>query len=407
MNQTNLLKIHNFKPIGKAVLHRLIGLRENYIIEEPELPESCKSCPFFHEMETYKLFPESPEYKNALKSCNQCDNHLVYNCWSTKNSPTYKKYVNETNRYGAGKRLKYTAVILFITYHMVCTSQHGILKDIPIIELAELIGCSQKAIRYNNEVLQKEGYIYLTKGSIPGTVNVCLKDYTAYFNKADKGGRGFLTVSKELYTSLLSLKSSNQLRIILKLLLDNDSSIPSFTGEITESYVDMKRYLPKYCKRNVIQKALDNIDTAICSVKLSLHTVRFKINPDFNGKIVKENLRRENLATIKQNIISAGETIKNALRLNEIPKFKDRFFAYLQHNDSIPAKRYEPLTITEKQLGDLADISLEYSADMVLTAVASIYFSMICNKQHIKNFGGLIRETIKFNLNNNSSIALY
>ena len=394
--------IHNFKPIGKAVLHRIIGLRDNYSLEKPELPENCNSCPFFQEMQTYKNFPETPEYNNASENCNTCDYHPDYHLWEVKTSPDYTEYVNEKNRYGGGKSLKYTAIMLFITYHMICPNQNGILENISISELAETIGCSKKAIHYNNKVLCKNNYIYLSKGTYPGTVNICLKEYSTYFQPAQKGGRGFYTLSKELYASLRELNLTNQLRIILKTLLDNDSAISLFSDEITESYQDMRLYLPKYCKRNIIQKTLDSINTTICTIKISLHNVHFKMNPAFDGKKVKQNLCQSNLTSIKQTITTAANCIKEALDLKQIPEFSDKFFAPIQ-NSIINVAAYKPLSVNEQQFKDLADISLDYSLDMVLTAVATIYFNVICNKQTIRNFGGLVRETIKSNIENFSS----
>lgn len=397
----NTFTIYNFKPIGKAVLHRIIGLRDNYALDKPELPENCVNCPFFQEMQAYKLFPESPEYNNASEKCNTCDNHSSYHLWEVKTSSDYTEYVNEKNRYGGGKSLKYTAIILFITYHMICQDQNGILENISINELAETLGCSKKAIRYNNRILEKNDYIYLSKGSYPGTVNICLKEYSTYFLPAQKGGRGFYTLSKELYASLQELKFTNQLRIILKTLLDNDSNISLFPNEITESYQDMRLYLPKYCKRNIIQKILDSLNTTICTIKTSLHDVCFKMNPAFDGKTVKQNLYQINLTSIKQTITAVSNSINEALDLNQIPKFTDKFFAPIQN--AVKNATYMPLPISEKQFKDLADISLDYSLDMLLTAVASIYFNVICNKQTIRNLGGLVRETIKSNIEKFSS----
>lgn len=397
MNHLQTFTIQNFKPIGKAVLHRIIGLRDNYILEEPNLPDNCKNCPFFHEMQTYKLFPESFEYNNACAKCKECNDYHAYHVWDVNTSSDYSEYINEKNRYGAGKSLKYNAIMLFITYHMICTDQNGILKNISISELAETLGCSKKTIRYNNEVLYQNNYIYLSKGIHSGTVNVCLKEYSTYFLPSQNGGRGFYTLSKELYTSLTELKYTNQLRIILKTLLDNDTTISPFPNEITASYQDIRLYLPKYCKRNIIQKVLDSLDTAICTIKTSLHHVHFKINPTFDGRKIKQNLHQSNLTIIKQNILAAAHSIKDAINLGQTPKFVDKFFAPIQNN--FQNITYKPLSISEKQLKDLADISIEYSPDMVLAAVATIYYNMICNKQAIRNLGGLVRETIKSNIN--------
>jgi hypothetical protein len=403
MNQSKTFTIHSFKPIGKAVLHRMIGLRENYALDEPKLPENCCDCPFFQEMQIYDPFPESPEYINADKNCKKCTDYQTYHLWSVKTSPDYTEYVNEKNRYGAGKSLKFNAIMLFITYHMICTEQNGVLKNISIRELADTLGCSKKTIRYNNRVLCDNNYIYLSKGELSGTVNICLKEYPTYFQPAQKGGRGFYTISDKLFESLKELKLTNQLRIILKTLLDNDSAITPLPNEITESYKNMRLYLPKYCKRNIIQKTLDSINSTICTIKTSLHDVYFKMNPAFDGKTTRQNLLQKNLGIIEQNIITVSNSIKDALDLKQIPVFKDTFFSLLQKN--FKHITYRPLSINKKQLNDLAEISIDYSADMVLTAVATIYYTIICNNQTIRNFGGLIRDTIKSNIDKLSSFS--
>lgn len=393
--------VQNFKPIGKAVLHRIVGLRDNYTTITHTVPDCCANCPFHKEMELYHLFPDSAPYKEAMANCQSCENHLIHNVFVTNTSSLMKKYHNEKNKYGAGNKLKHTAILLFIAYHMVCTDTYGILHNVSIAELARLLQCSEKTIRYNNDLLCKNDYIYMSKGDYPGTIHICLKEYSSYFDKAKAGkdskggGRGFLTLSKETFFALTKIKSTTQLRIILKVILDSDENkVSLLTGTCSQSYRDMKRYLPAYCKRGVVKKAMDTLQTVICNIKTGIHEVSFTFNPEYNAKNVKIALKEANRKNIFDKINNLADVIKDARKLNTVPQFKDRYFSMLQQNITT----YEPLSLNNDQINNLVDLSVEYSVDLVMSAVADVYCRYICHKEKIKNFGALIRETIRLNI---------
>ena len=259
-----MLELLNFKPIGKAVLHRAIGLSENYTMDEnirlltPAVPEQCIGCEQYKERCAYADFPQSAQYNDAVSACRKCQygktleiNTVIKPRLLEKEKK--KRYVNEKNRYGYAKRLKLRSVLLFIAYHMIVSNSNGILRNVSISDLADLLKCSKRAIRYNNQILSEEGYIYISNGIDGEHINVCLPEYKSYFLPAQEGGRGFFTMSKELFTALCEIKQTTALRIVLKTLLSMETDVLSMNEPRLESYVQIRRYLPDYCKRNIVQ----------------------------------------------------------------------------------------------------------------------------------------------------------
>ena len=69
------MELLNYRPIGKAAMHRMAGLRKNRIEMASEIPECCKDCPTQIEKQTWALFPDSDEYQSAVRRCETCPNY--------------------------------------------------------------------------------------------------------------------------------------------------------------------------------------------------------------------------------------------------------------------------------------------------------------------------------------------
>lgn len=384
--------IKNFSPIGKSVLHRIVGLRNNYKIYELNCPECCKDCPHAITRKHYEAFPDSKQYKDAADACSACIHGSRMHMAHVKALPIY---VNEMNKFGEGTPLKINAIRLFLTYHMICQNSYGVLKNISIRELSELLDCAPKTIRYNNAILQKNDYINMSAGEYPGTVNIMLPEYSSYFKKADEGGRGFLTLSKGNFELLLNIDSTNQLRIILKLLLDDDSV--STSSEITQTFRDMQLYLPKYCKRNVIRKTLDSISEKLCNVHYNAYTAIFKFTGISNARKEKNTLKKHNTAYLEGIIRTTSMEITECRKTKQIPFFSSPFFTREQQKRKDANITYKPLKIPAEQQKDIVQLSLEYSLDLVMQAIANIYFTFCCQQNSsIQNWGAMVRTNIKF-----------
>lgn len=118
--------------------------------------------------------------------------------------------------------LKANAIKLFLLLHFYHPDNNGIVYNLEACELASVIGCNVRTVWNNLKVLEEYTYISYSKNEY-GLINVILNDYENYYLPANKGGRGFLVMSKELLTKLNSTDSLVSLRIFIRELLSLDS----------------------------------------------------------------------------------------------------------------------------------------------------------------------------------------
>lgn len=376
------LEIRNYAPIGKAVLHRIIGLQDNYKMQS--CSKYCKKCPISTILKNYQLFPDTHEYQKAIDTCTICPHR--------DESETI--YVNELNRFGSSQKLKSNAMLLFLFYHLLGPNEYGIIANIPIKLLAKKLNVAEKTIRENNKILADSGYIYISYGIDQSVINVCLTEYRSYFKAANEGGRGYLTFTKILFDELVIDKSVNLLRIKLKTLLElDDNSLTNHRNSLTKTYKELQRFLPSYCKRNVIQKLLQ-IGTPAFSFHYNEKTVTTILSESFNGKLAKERAFVENKTIIENTVEDINQTIlANKNNLFTTYSFKEYHFNHLV------LKKYVPLKLKDKDISDMTALSLQYSLEFVFRAFATIYKDYIAEDKPIQNLGGLMRSEIRKFLN--------
>lgn len=123
--------------------------------------------------------------------------------------------------------------------------------------MAEHLHCDIKTVKNNLEILNRYAYVtYARTDSY--IITLCLNDYTSYYLPARQGGRGFIVLSKKLLSQILEIDTLVTLRIYLRQLISIDNLNAKggpFTA-ISNTYKDLKRFLPEYCKPNIIRKAV-------------------------------------------------------------------------------------------------------------------------------------------------------
>ena len=202
----------NFANIGKAAIIQSLGIQKNYteVIETTVdaidySNTACSTCKYKAIINTFD--ENSKPYADACASCASCPHKTLIQ----KN--VYKKiYHNEKNRYGYRPMLKANAIKLFLLLHFYHPDNNGIVYNLEACELASVIGCNVRTVWNNLKVLEEYTYISYSKNEY-GLINVILNDYENYYLPANKGGRGFLVMSKELLTKLNSTDSLVSLRI--------------------------------------------------------------------------------------------------------------------------------------------------------------------------------------------------
>lgn len=383
-------RLNTFARIGKGVLTKAIGLQKNHkeiIIDGPdkinEIESGCLSCPYYQE----KLYKQALGLPDADMPCKECC-HVVF-----EHSYTIK-YINDKNRYGYQPTLKSNAIKLLLLYHFLQPDPLGLIKNINIKELADILGCTAMTIRNCNEVLVEYGYCYISNtGWEDNSINVWLVEYKDYHKTAKEGGRGYLTMSSDMFKDILSISGLNPLRLTLKGLLevDNQSCVTPNT-QIKTSYKKLRYFLPSYCNRNVIQKALEQ-DNPIFSISLDNKGVIYSLPDRLGQNHLRKEMERQGMEAIKDYVNNLNNLFTNPDQ--NIDYSTEDFHAILDTLSIQPAQAYRPIIIPADAYVSLGSMCAQYSVSIVRLAIAIVYNNYINCGRVIDNFGALIRTTIR------------
>lgn len=395
------MELNSFARIGKGVLTKAIGLQKNYIEVYSQGPDvlnecqsNCHNCIIHQKKEELRALGLDEEADKIHCFCHTCPTSV----WETSYTAE-KRYINEKNRYGYQPTLKGNAIKLLLLYHFLQPDSHGFIKDICINELAETIGCTAATIDACNDVLQDYGYCYFCNSGIHDRyINVFLPEYKNYHLTAAEGGRGYITMSRDMLLDLCGIENLNTLRLNLKGILEVDNASYSDTrndtaSPVTSQYQRLRGFLPSYCKRNVIQKALEKND-AIFDLSFDDKNVTFTIKE----KYAQKNLREQMLEETKESLIDHVDHINTVLgdaASARHPEEKVRLDSILSMMDINPSEKYPSLCLTLSDYEDLASLALQYNLNMVHMAISLIYNKYILRNHPIEKIGALARTIIR------------
>lgn len=395
------MKLNNFARIGKGVIIKSIGLQENYIevYEEgerklDEQQSGCLFCPVY-QAKCQMREVDVPDALSFLKcQCEGCS-QAVY----TTEYKIHKKYINEKNQFGYQHTLKSYSIKLLLIYHFLQPDAYGMIKDVSIKGLAELIGCTTATIKASNKVLEEYGYCYICdSGLYDNHINVCLPEYKDYHKTAAEGGRGYITMSASMMEKILNIKGLNTLRLNLKGIIETDNASFGNTenpemSAATASYKKLRGFLPDYCKRNVIIKALQR-DSSIFNLEYQDTAVTFHIHPEFAQKNMRESMLANEEAGMKKYIENLNRTLSMAGE-GYIKGADPIVDACMESYGIADASRHTALVLSDKDYKDLASMCVQYNRDIVQSAVITAYNNYTLFGREIRNFGGMIRAIIR------------
>lgn len=385
-----------FANIGKAVLVQSLGLQKNYTEVASDTVEvidydtpQCRECKCCAVMKSFK--PGSEAYIAASKICEGCTKKTI------ATQIVYKKvYHNEKNKYGYRPRLKSNAIKLLLRLHFCRPDKFGIINNVNTEELAEDLRCDIKTIYNNLKVLEDYGYVSYSRTDTR-TVSVCLNDYEKYYLSANKGGRGFIVMSKELLLKLLQLDNILTLRIHLRELLELDNlNIKGPFTAVSKTYKEIKRTLPDYCKPCLIRSAVKGC-TDIFDITFKDNVVRFEINELFNCRRQKDECFNRYITVFQDFIKTFNTTVIAVNSSNVLPEGWAEFFSDKENQPDIIFKF---IKIKDYEYEDMAQLAMQYSYDNVIEALCQIYHGYILKERDVLNLGGLLRTIITTNLEN-------
>ena len=384
-----------FANIGKAVLIQSLGLQKNYTevasdtinVIDYDTP-SCRECKCCAIIKSFE--PDSQAYISASEICESCPKKTL-----TQQTVYKKVYHNEKNKYGYKPRLKSNAIKLLLLLHFYHPDKFGIICDANTEKLASELNCDIKTVYNNFDVLDSYGYINYSRTGTR-TVNICLNDYEKYYLPANKGGRGFIVMSKELLLKILQLENLMTLRIHLRELLeiDNLNAKGPFTA-ISKTYKEIKLSLPDYCKPCLIRSAVEN-SKDIFNISFKDNIVRFEIHERFNCRRQKEECFNQYITAFNEFISNFNETVIAVNSTNILPETCSDFFS---DKDLQPDIIFKFIKIRDYEYEDMAQLAMQYSFNSVIDALCQIYRSYILKEREISNLGGLLRTIITSNQN--------
>ena len=395
------MELSNFARIGKGVITKSIGLQENYIdifeVAESKLDEEksgCAGCPLCQAKCQMRDLGAGEAVEILESKCRECPQAVYTETYTEK-----KKYINEKNQYGYQETLKSNAIKLLMVYHFLQPNASGMVTDISIKGLAEMVGCTTATVRACNKTLSGYGYCHTCESGIyDGCINIILPEYRDYHKTAAEGGRGYITMSSGMMHKILGLQGVNTLRLNLKGILEIDSSSASSTEDpelasATATYKKLRGFLPDYCKRNVIVRALQQ-DSSIFKCDFYERAVTFHTSREFVQKNMRSEMLKSEEAEMKSYIDTLNQTLSQAGRtyLHGADPLAD---ARLEDYHIAMAGGYELLSLSEKDYKDLASMCVQYSRDMVRKAVISVYNDYTLHGTEIRNFGGIVRTIIR------------
>ena len=396
-----VMELSSFARIGKGALTKAIGLQKNYVevySKGPDVLNECKSnchgCIIYQKKEDLRALGLDEEADKIHCFCHTCPSSV----WEFSYTEE-KRYINEKNRYGYQPTLKSNAIKLLLLYHFLQPDGHGFIKDVCIRELADIIGCTAATIDACNEVLEDYGYCYFSNSGIHDRcINIFLPEYKDYHKTATEGGRGYITMSKDMLLDLCGIGSLNTLRLNLKGILEVDNASYSDANSdtlspVTAQYQRLRGFLPSYCKRGIIQKALEEND-AIFDLAFDDQNVTFTIHE----KYAQKNMREKMLEDTKDSLINHVDHINTVLEEaagTQHPEERERLNAILSMLDIRPSVKYPSLCLSLSDYRDLASLALQYGLHTVHMAVSQIYNKYILQNRPIEKVGALARTIIR------------
>lgn len=362
-------KMQTFATISRAHIYQAIGLRDRF--KQYNHSDECAGCPYRSD--------------NNFDNCVHC-NKLKIN------------YVNDANRFGYRHRLNATSLKIMLYLHFLNPDKRGRVQA-SIFDLCDKIGCCRACIASNLNRLTEYGYITLFKVS-PAVFYITINDYEQLYLPAREGGRGYYVMSYDIFEQLKTITNITSLRIYLNELLSLDSAETKGQATAEErNIVEIRRYLPDYCKRNVIVRKLRENKTVngdgfmTYKHETGSKVLRIELNPRFKAKLTKENMINSMEQKVNDFIMSFNRNVP--LYNNGLPVETSMIHIFDEirtDNASLIKAEY---IVHNTFVYDIAEMAVQYGLDLVLSSFIKMYNGYIIQNRLIKNPGGLLRTIVE------------
>lgn len=282
--------------------------------------------------------------------------------YTIENADGTISYINELNAFGIGEKLHANSLLLYIYLHFLGPNNNAhVLLD--IVEASNFLNMSVRTLRNNLRILRRKGYINYINGILDDTYDIFIEYYQENNLNAISGGRGYISMTKNTFISLIAIHGTNKLRFAIRALLNDVPGKQNMGFSSGCSMKDLKRIFPSYTKKKEILNILS--DTNI----KRLFDIKVSRSMSYCQVIVKDNFSSH---ALKDELLkTAHQKIKQTFQSLEIKH---------QHNQFNP---------TAKELNDICKISLRTPLKQIETAIHKLYYNY--SRATVKNLPGLIR----------------
>ena len=372
------LQMKNFANIPIDSIFRTLGvqLKQTKNLEVLEIePLYCKNC--------FRRLADS-------SACDTCPGNIH----SVSVSGYTAKFDSSYNR-----TLKSASIKLFILLFFYSDS-NGIIDSVNIRSLSDYIGCNKKTVIASLRSLELAGYIdYEKRNSL--FYDIQILNYQDMYKKAYQGGRGYVTMDKELLLDIMKIKDLNSLRCIIKLLFKasyNQIKSASKLAAAKVSFDTLKDSLPDYVKPHILRNAVSNVRAFFHSVNEDYKEFVVVLAEKYQGAVIKERLKADGKIKIPAFIKEFNEKIDRINKdIENGGNLSFESISYLSDNSIMlpPAVgKYPGLNINSNVKNDLFNLCPQYGADSIIAALKIFFTEYIANHIRIENVGGLIRKIL-------------
>lgn len=338
----------------------------------------CQSCPYGESYTTLKEqlhllseedaldFSKIKKIKSEMDSLDRMCINSNCTCCEIKT-----EYMNEKKQYGlyntpynTNKRISKSALKLYLLLYSLPQALLGsthFIKNVSAEKLAEYLECTTPTIKRCLKNLEQAKYITLCHASDYSHFNIIINSYDTMPLTADKGGNGYITITKDTLDNILSIKNVNLLRLELLRLLRYDSSrVAKKSSEITwehYSIKDLKNILPSHM--NYLAKYNDILSDPRCLFNSFISHGTIYFTPK-NDKVTL-NCDYERLQTY----------------------CKELLITYLKENE---------LSISPKELNDIGTLATQYDISTIFACTEELLYAYAESNIKIRNLPALIRK---------------
>lgn len=337
-----------FAAIGKSFIRNILGVQENYKVEEVvEYTDIsiCEKCKFFK--------------SNSETSKKYCLNY----CKKAKSRKVKTTYYNEANRFHipVKERLSKSQIKQILLYHFLDVDENGIIKDICSREVSRIIDCDIKTVKNNNDRFRELSHAFCTR-YVDGVFSTIIPECKNYSLPRSKGGSGYISMPLDILEELLKIDNVNALRIELRKLIEFDTANINAKVVIPAeySYSTLGKFLPKYLRygkaiNSVIAKGSNLFENIVEG-----RSIVFKLKNEYDSNLIKNNM------------------------INKCEEIFDEYYE-------------EYFYFSDKDFLSVIKLSLEYGIEVIKETLDRIYRDYVLRERVVKNLGGLMRTVIRRN----------